>query len=130
MSILRYLWAAPNTLVGLSLLPVVWLTRGHSQIFNGVIELYGGALAWLLKRVLPVRGGVAAMTIGHVVIARDHHALVMTREHERVHVRQYERWGPLFPAAYVFASFWAGAKGQDLYYDNYFEREARRVECQ
>jgi hypothetical protein len=32
------------------------------------------------------------MTLGHVVIARDQDLLDLTRAHERVHVRQCERW--------------------------------------
>jgi hypothetical protein len=51
-------------------------------------------------------GGALAITFGHVVLARDEAALTLTRMHERVHVRQYERWGPAFIPAYVLASAW------------------------
>ncbi len=44
--------------------------------------------------------------------------------HERIHVRQVERWGPLFLPAYVLASVVAQARGLDAYRDNPFEREA------
>jgi hypothetical protein len=44
------------------------------------------------------------MTLDHVVIARDRDSLESTRDHERVHVRQCEVWGPLFVPAYLAAS--------------------------
>jgi hypothetical protein len=42
-----------------------------------------------------------AITLGHVVLATTESALKKTRSHERVHVRQYERWGPFFIPAYL-----------------------------
>ena len=47
-----------------------------------------------------------------------------TRAHERVHVRQCERWGPLFVPAYLGVSLWLMARGRDAYRDNPFEVEA------
>ena len=41
-----------------------------------------------------------------------------------VHVRQCERWGPLFLPAYGVASLVAWARGKRPYLDNRFEREA------
>jgi hypothetical protein len=41
-----------------------------------------------------------------------------------VHVRQYERWGPLFVPAYVLCSAVIWSRGGDAYRDNPFEREA------
>ena len=64
------------------------------------------------------------MTLGHVVIARDEHLLEETRAHERVHVRQCERWGPLFIPAYLAASLVLWLVGRRAYEDNPFEREA------
>ena len=55
-------------------------------------------------------------------------ALAWSRTHERVHVAQYERWGPFFLPAYVAASLWAFARGGDFYLDNVFERAAREKE--
>jgi hypothetical protein len=66
------------------------------------------------------------LTLGHVVLARDLPALQQTRAHERVHVRQYERWGPFFLPAYAAASLWALSRGRHPYVDNWFEREARQ----
>lgn len=49
-----------------------------------------------------------------------------TFEHELVHVRQYELWGPLFVPIYLIASLWAGLRGGNAYRDNRFEIAARR----
>ncbi len=64
------------------------------------------------------------MTLGHVVLARTRDDLESTREHERIHVGQYERWGPLFVPAYFLASGLAWLRGGDSYLDNRFERQA------
>ena len=65
------------------------------------------------------------MTLGHVVIGHDARALDITRAHERVHVRQYELWGPFFLPAYLVAGAVQLLKGRDPYRDNPFEVEAR-----
>jgi hypothetical protein len=123
---LGYVWAAPNTIIGLCLVPVVWLTRGRMQITDGVLELCGGALESLLRGV-PIPGGAAAMTLGHVVVAQDRFTLELTRAHERVHVRQCECWGPFFLPAYFLASLWAAVNGLGAYHGNYFEQQARHL---
>ena len=64
------------------------------------------------------------MTLGHVVLGRDRASLERSRGHERVHVRQCERWGPLFLPAYGMASLIVKLRGGDAYRDNPFEREA------
>lgn len=64
------------------------------------------------------------MTLGHVVIGRDAQSLERTRDHERVHVRQCERWGPAFLPAYLLCSAWMFLTRQDPYRDNPFEKEA------
>jgi hypothetical protein len=46
------------------------------------------------------------------------------REHELVHVRQYERWGPLFVPAYLLCWLVQMLRGKSGYWDNPFEREA------
>jgi hypothetical protein len=70
---------------------------------------------------------ITAITLGHVVLAQSEADLVRTRAHERIHVRQYERWGPFFPALYLVASLIAFLEGGDAYFDNRFEREAREA---
>ena len=64
------------------------------------------------------------MTLGYVVIGRDGQALELTRDHERVHVRQCRLWGPFFVPAYLLASGLAWITGQRPYRDNFFERQA------
>ena len=68
------------------------------------------------------------MTLGHVVLGRNARALEVTRAHERVHVRQYESWGPFFLPAYFLAGACALVMGRHPYFDNRFELEAREAE--
>jgi len=64
------------------------------------------------------------MTLGHVVLGASRAELDRLREHERVHVRQYERWGVFFLPAYILSSVWQVAHGRRGYRDNFFERQA------
>ena len=64
------------------------------------------------------------MTLGHTILGSTAAALDISREHEMVHVRQYERWGPLFGPAYLLSSLVLWLRGKDAYRDNRFEREA------
>jgi hypothetical protein len=123
MKVLRYAWAGPTTLVGL-VVAFALLGRGRAVLVDGVIEAHSPLLGLALTRLTPLAGGAAAITLGHVVIGRSAHALDTTRAHERVHVRQYERWGPLFVPAYLAAALLALARGGHPYFDNPFEREA------
>ena len=124
---LRYAWAFfPNPLLGVLLLPLA--ARGGVRRRDGIVEAHGRALAWLLERATPICGGAAALTLGHVVVARDRECLERSRAHERVHVGQYERWGPFFLPAYFLSSLAAYLRGRDPYRDNRFEREAYRDE--
>ena len=75
-----------------------------------------------LAKSLPFRG----ITFGHVIIAVTEEELERLRAHERVHVRQYERWGILFLPAYLASSLWQLLRGRKVYWDNYFEVQARR----
>ena len=81
-----YFWAFPTTLLGLVFLPES-LISGEAHWVDGVLELHG-RFAGLFLRCCRA----SAMTLGHVVIARDQDLLDLTRAHERVHVRQCERW--------------------------------------
>ena len=123
MTLLRYLWAAPATMIGLLLAPLARLSGGRVRCVAGVVEIDGGLAGRLLSR-LPVIGSAAAMTLGHTVIGQDRAGLDESRPHERIHVRQYERWGPLLIPAYLLASLWARLQGRHPYWDNPFEREA------
>jgi hypothetical protein len=121
---LRYVWASPNTLLGLLAVLIACLTGGSAAIVRGVVEVHGGFATTFLRRGLPLIGPGAAMTLGHVILGQDTDCLESAREHEHVHVAQYERWGPLFLPAYGLASLYLWLRHRDPYYDNPFEKEA------
>jgi len=121
------LWALPTTLVGSLLLGIAVATGGRASLVDGVFEAHGGWVRWALEHLPLGRGGAAAATLGHVVLGTSAAALAATRAHERAHVAQCERWGPLFLPAYAAASLWAWLRGADPYRDNRFEREAFAV---
>jgi hypothetical protein len=116
-------------MLGLGFAGVAAATGGHVRLVDGVLEADGGWLGPLLRHGVPIRGGAAAMTLGHVVLGRDAAALAATRLHERAHVRQCERWGPAFLPAYAAASLGAILHGQHPYHGNAFERAACREEA-
>lgn len=112
--ILRYIWAFPVTAIGLVLALVVQASAGSVRLRDGIVEASGG---WARRLV---RGG-AAMTLGHVILARDAECMARSRVHELFHVRQYERWGPLLLPAYWLLSAWLRWRGYESYLDNPFE---------
>lgn len=120
----RLLWAAPCSLLGLLLGGMAMLAGGRMRWVDGALEcwLRHGALADWLERHQPF----AAITLGQVIVALRPEDLLLWHVHERVHVRQFERWGALMLLAYPAASLWAWLCGQDPYLANYFEREAYR----
>ena len=122
--LLRYGWAAPYTVLGVALGFVAVLCGGHWRTHRGVIEVFGGGIGLGISGLPPVLG-FSAMTLGHVILAVDRSALAELRAHERVHVRQYERWGLLFFPAYAASSLWQWVRGRRPYWDNVFEIEAR-----
>lgn len=121
--LLRYLWAGPYTLLGLVLATVALLAGARATRHRGVVEVSGGWLGAAFAR-MPEPLRFSAMTLGHVILAVDRSALVQLRAHERVHVRQYERWGPLFLPAYLLSSLLQLARGRNPYRENHFERQA------
>lgn len=125
----RYVWAFfPNTLIGLLVAFVGLFTRSRYAVRDGVLEVHGGAANWSLKMGIPGIGPMPAMTLGHVVVAVDQATLDRWRVHERVHVRQFETWGPLMLPAMFLSAVYQSLAGRDPYYDNLFEREAYAVE--
>lgn len=109
-----YVWAAPATLIGLLLAP----SFARRRVMDGVLVCEGAT--W------PRRLGwrYSAITFGHVILSVGPAPDDLVA-HELVHVRQYERWGPLFIPAYLAASSWARLRGRNAYSDNPFERQAR-----
>src|SRR5690348_719434 len=125
LTLLKLLWVAPASLLGLLAAALGLLSGGKVQCVAGVLEAHGGFVTWFLNRGLPwMSSGAAAMTLGHVVLGCDADCLERTRTHERVHVRQYERWGPLFLPLYLGYSFILWLQRRDPYMDNPFEVEA------
>ncbi len=121
----KYLWALPATLLGIFCVALALVSGGRVQVVRGVLEVYGGFASWLLTRGMPwMASGAAAMTLGHVVLGCDKECLARTRDHEHVHVRQYERWGFLFLPLYGWFSLVLWLRGRDAYLDNPFEVEA------
>lgn len=118
-----YAWAAPNTVLGAAVGLVVLCLGGRVRIVSGTAEVHGAVVA----RVLAGRRGsrrIGAFTLGHVVLGASPAWLSALRDHERVHVRQYERWGLFFLPAYALSSLWQLAHSRDWYRDNRFERRA------
>jgi hypothetical protein len=126
---LRYLWAGPTTLIGL-LVALALIRRGRFACVDGVVEAHSPLLERALASFTLLARGADTMTLGHVVLGRNARALEATRAHERVHVRQYETWGPFFLPAYFLAGACALATGRHPYFDNRFELEARQAEMQ
>jgi hypothetical protein len=121
-----YLWAAPVSIAALPFALLGAATGGRVRIHRGVLEAGGGILRSILTHAVP-GFAIAAITLGHVVLGASPGELEASRAHERIHVRQYERWGVLFPLMYVGSSLLALACGRHVYGDNAFEREAYRA---
>ena len=99
------------------------LTGGKVQLKSGVMEFYGGAVTWLLRNSFTGRTTMA-MTLGHTILGQDTSSLATARNHEHIHVGQYERWGPFFLPAYLGCSVYLWAVKRDPYRENPFEIEA------
>jgi hypothetical protein len=120
---LGYAGAFPVSAAAAVLAAPLLLTGARARFARGVLEVSGGLLRPILRRAVP-GFPIAAITLGHVVLAADARSLFESRAHERVHVAQYERWGFLFPLLYLGASLRAALGGGNAYRDNVFEREA------
>ena len=122
--LVAWVWASPYTALGLLIGLVGLLSGGRVRRRGPVVEFHGGAAA-LLLRCLPGGSSFVAMTLGHTILGRTAAALDVARAHELVHVRQYERWGPLLGPAYLLCSLVLWLARRDPYRDNPFERQAR-----
>lgn len=124
--IVKLLWAAPCSAVGLVLAVVPLALGGRAKWSSGALEVTyreNQAACGKVASGLPFRG----IVFGHVILAVTseelrHHI----GPHERVHVEQYERWGPLFFVAYGASSLWQLFKGRSPYWYNHFEVQARQ----
>ena len=128
-TVIGILWALPLSLLGLMLALPIGIVRGHIDKVSGAVPalLVRGRLGDHLLARHPF-GPMAAMAIGHIIIARQHGLTPQTLAHELAHVRQAARWGALFPFAYLAASTWAVLHGRRAYWHNHFEIAARKAE--
>lgn len=117
------LWASPYSALGLTVGLLGMLNGGRGRYRDGALEFYEGGTRWVVCH-LPLGECTAAMTLGHVIIGQTAQMLDHCAYHERVHVRQFERWGPLMGPAYLLSSAWLWCIGRDPYRDNPFEVEA------
>lgn len=83
--ILRVLWAAPWSLLGLLLGGLGLLSGGRVQRKHGLLEFWGGCLPAILC-VFPFYFGSPVATFGHVVLGRSDRHLRACRKHQFVHV--------------------------------------------
>ncbi|HEY4541344.1 MAG TPA: signal peptide prediction [Noviherbaspirillum sp.] len=124
-----WLWVAPLTLFGMTLALPVWAARGQIRILRAqacALLVQGWLADWILRR--HPAGPMQAITLGHVVIARPGMLSPRLVVHELEHVRQGERWGPMFPLLYLGSSAWQWLRGRHAYRDNRFEIAARAAE--
>lgn len=122
LRLLAYLWASPYTLLGLVIGVLGLATRAKARVRGPVVQFHSGGVQWLIRRLLG--RNIQAITLGHTVLGQSESSLDISHEHELVHVRQYERWGPLMGPAYVLCSLLLWFRGGRAYRDNPFEREA------
>ena len=120
---LKILWAIPWSTLGLVIGSVGLISGGHVQRKGRILEFWGGTLPIILRR-FPFYCGSPVATFGHVVLGRTDRHLDACRDHQLVHVRQYEQWGVLFVPVYLvcYVALWIW--GKRPYYDHPFERQA------
>ncbi|HUG86888.1 MAG TPA: hypothetical protein VMM13_20125, partial [Euzebya sp.] len=93
--VVAYAWASPVTLGGL----LVGLLSGGRPVVRDGVLLFRDVRG--LPRLALKRGGFAATTLGHVIIAvKDPSAGLMA--HELAHTRQAERLGPFTGPIYWY----------------------------
>lgn len=108
-------WASPLTTLG-ALLALAGGARAQWDADRACWVATGvGGPSRLVLRAL----GLSANAIGQVVVVRSDRASDELLDHERVHVRQAERLGPLLPLLYAWFSARYG------YRENPLERGAR-----
>jgi hypothetical protein len=110
-----YVWAFPNTLLGL-LLGALSFQRPRLEQGVVVFDRARRGFLWAFGR-----SGWRAITLGHVVLAtRRLEGRLLN--HELTHVRQHARLGPLFLPSYLALHVFTGYK------KNPFETAAIRSE--
>jgi hypothetical protein len=121
--IMIYAWVLPTSAVAIPIVVCNALTRGGFHWVSGVLEVEGPAVRLVLSlRIV----SAAALTLGHVVLYSDDMARHRFRNHEMVHVRQAEKWGPIFLPAYLLLSIHSWRKTGSGYWEHPWEVEARK----
>lgn len=123
-TIFKYIWASPASALGVCAACIASVAGAQIMPVSGVLEISlapRGALLCKAVACLPF----TAITFGHVVIACSAEEQAALRVHERVHVAQYELWGPFFLLAYPLESLYQLLSGRRPYLDNRFETAAR-----
>jgi hypothetical protein len=124
MKFIKVIWAAPCSAIGLFLASMMLALGGKAVLSRGAVEVtyrQSRASCGKLASGLRFRG----IVFGHVILAVTAEELESIGPHERVHVAQYELWGPLFFVAYGLSSAWQWLNGRNAYWYNYFEIQAR-----
>lgn len=125
LKVVKMLWAFPCSALGLVLAILPVALGGRAKWSAGALEVtyrQSQASCGRLASNLPFRG----IVFGHVILAVTSEELQRIGPHERVHVEQYERWGPLFFVVYGASSLWQLLKGRSPYWHNHFEIQARQ----
>ena len=120
----KYIWASPASALGVCAAGIASLAGAKVKCVSGVLEVSLAPRSRLLCKAVACLP-FAAITFGHIVIARSAQEQAALRQHERVHVAQYELWGPVFLAAYPLESLFQFLRGRQPYQDNRFEVAAR-----
>lgn len=126
--LMAYAWTAPNSALGILVGLGVLVLGGRMRMGSGVVEFHGGR-AGRFFAALPGPFRFGAITLGHVILGTCHEELVLLREHEHVHVRQFEQWGVFFLPVYALSSAWEVLHRRSGYRNNYFERQAYASEA-
>jgi hypothetical protein len=112
---LGYVWALPNTFLGL-LLGVLSFQRPRLDQGVVVFDRAPRGFLWAFGK-----SRWRAITLGHVVLA-TRRLEGRLRDHELTHVRQHARLGPLFLPSYLALHVFTGYK------QNPFEMAAMKAE--
>ena len=124
----KYIWASPASAIGVCAACLVSVVGAKIKRVSGVLEVSLTPRSAMLCKAVACLPFVA-ITFGHIVIARSAQEQAALRTHERVHVAQYELWGPLFLIAYPLESLFQLLSGRQPYLDNRFEIAARAACC-
>jgi hypothetical protein len=112
--------------VGLAVAAIPLSLGGRARVSAGVLEVTYRERPDDCGR-LASKLAFRAIVFGHVILAVTREELQRIGPHERVHVGQYERWGPLFFLAYGMSSLWQLLRGRSPYWHNHFEVQARKL---